>query len=660
MLDLKEARERAETLRELLETYNYQYYILDSPTVSDAEFDLLLRELEEIENQFPELVTNDSPTRRVGGSVDNTFEEVPHLIQMGSLQDVFSLDEVREFDKRIREEIQAEYVVEAKIDGLSVSLEYKDGLLVRGSTRGNGFVGEDVTQNIRTIQSIPLKLKTKLPFLEVRGEVYMPRSSFESLVERQIENDETPFKNPRNAAAGSLRQKNPKITASRKLEIFIFNVQQIEGKTFANHDESLCFLAEEGFPVSPEYQTCTTIQEAIQAIEQIGEKRYDFPFDIDGAVVKVNHLADRELLGATSKYPKWAVAFKYPPEEKETTLLSIEINVGRTGTLTPTAVFTPIQLAGTTVSRAVLHNQDFIDEKDIRIGDQIIVRKAGDIIPEVLRSVSHQEGSQPYRIPEECPSCGEKVMKEGDQAAYRCVNPRCPSAIFRNIVHFASRNAMDIDGLGPALIQALIDSGQIRNAADLYFLNGETLSSMERMGKRSAENLLHALELSKKQPLSRLIFGLGIRNIGQRASELVCQAFPSMELLQQAPLEELTAIDGFGEIMATSLLDFFAKSENQKLIQRFQEAGLNFTEPQKQMENTFAGMTFVVTGTLPTLSRKEAEGLIQQHGGKVSSSVSKKTSMVLAGENAGSKLSKAHELGIRVLSEKELYELLNH
>ncbi len=660
MLDLKEARERAEILRELLETYNYQYYILDSPTVSDAEFDLLLRELEEIENQFPELVTNDSPTRRVGGSVDNTFEEVPHLVQMGSLQDVFSLDGVREFDKRIREEIQAEYVVEAKIDGLSVSLEYRDGLLVRGSTRGNGFVGEDVTQNIRTIQSIPLKLKTKLPFLEVRGEVYMPRSSFESLVERQIENDETPFKNPRNAAAGSLRQKNPKITASRKLEIFIFNVQQIEGKAFVNHDESLRFLAEEGFPVSPEYRTCTTIQEAIQAIAQIGEKRYDFPFDIDGAVVKVNHLADRELLGATSKYPKWAVAFKYPPEEKEATLLSIEINVGRTGTLTPTAVFTPIQLAGTTVSRAVLHNQDFIDEKDIRIGDQIIVRKAGDIIPEVLRSVSHQEGSQPYRIPEECPSCGEKVVKEGDQAAYRCVNPRCPSAIFRNIVHFASRNAMDIDGLGPALIQALIDSGQIGNTADLYFLNGETLSSMERMGKRSAENLLHALELSKKQPLSRLIFGLGIRNIGQRASELVCQAFPSIELLQQASLEELTAIDGFGEIMATSLSEFFAKSENQKLIQRFQEAGLNFTEPQKQTEDTFAGMTFVVTGTLPTLSRKEAEELIQQHGGKVSSSVSKKTSMVLAGENAGSKLSKAQELGIRVLSEKELYELLNH
>ena len=654
-----DAIKRIEELTETLNRYSYEYYVLDAPTATDYEFDMLLRELESLEQQFPDLIRTDSPTQRVGGESDNTFEKVQHTVQMNSLQDVFSEEEVIAFDERVRETLEPVYVVEPKIDGLSVSLEYRDGVLVRGSTRGDGFVGEDVTQNLKTIRSIPLKLKHPISFLEVRGEVYMPRDSFEALVAAQIEKDETPFKNPRNAAAGSLRQKNSRITSQRRLDVFIFNLQQAEGVSFTSHSETLDYLKEQGFKVSPSYPKCSTIEEAIAEVRRIGAGRYDYSFDIDGAVIKVNNLTQREMLGATAKYPKWAVAFKYPPEEKETTLLSIEITVGRTGVLTPTAIFEPITLAGTTVSRAVLHNQDFIDEKDIRIGDRILVRKAGEIIPEVLRCVSHSADSKPYRIPDVCPSCGEPVIQEGEQAALRCVNPLCPSAIFRQIVHFASRDAMNIDGLGPAMIQALIEGGHIRTSADLYTLDMEKVRQMDRVGEKSAENLFAALESSKKNPLSRLVFAFGIRNIGQKASELLCEVYDTIDKLIAAEYEEILTIDGFGATMAESVVSFFKKPEVLEMIAQFKACGLNMTQPKIVKADTFAGKTFVLTGTLPTLGRKEASELIVKNGGKVSGSVSKKTDFVLAGEEAGSKLKKATDLGIRILTEAEFMEMLS-
>lgn len=659
MLDFEKSKRRIEELREILQTANYQYYVLDNPTLSDYDYDMFLRELEALETEFPQLITSDSPTVRVGGESDNTFEKVSHTIQMGSLQDVFSFDELRSFDNKVQERIMPVYVVEPKIDGLSVSLEYVDGKFVRGSTRGDGFVGEDVTQNLKTIHAIPLKLKNPIPFLEVRGEVYMPRKAFEKVVQEQIDNEEEPFKNPRNAAAGSLRQKNSKITAKRKLDIFIFNIQQIEGVQLETHSQSLDYLKEQGFKVSPSYSQYQQIEDVINAIKNIGDNRYEYPFDIDGAVVKVNNLSERELLGTTSKFPKWAVAFKYPPEEKETILIDIEINVGRTGALTPTAIFEPIQLAGTTVSRAVLHNQDFINEKDIRIGDTIVVRKAGDIIPEVLRSVEHQPNSVTYQLPIHCPSCGELVIKDETQAAIRCVNSNCPSAIYRNIIHFASRNAMNIDGLGPAIVQALIDNDDVKDSSDLYYLNRERLLEIERMGEKSIDNLFAALEKSKSNPLSRFIFGLGIRNIGQRGAELLCAQFDTIEKLKKATFEEVLSIEGFGDIMASNVIQFFGNPETESLLQRFIQAGVNMTEPKQQTSETLKGLTFVITGTLPSLSRNDAKDLIQQNGGKVSGSVSKKTDYVLAGEEAGSKLIKANELGITIITEHQLNEMLS-
>lgn len=658
-MEQTDAIKRIKELTEKLNQYSYEYYVLDAPTVTDYEFDMLLRELEALEQQYPDQIRADSPTQRVGGESDNTFEKVQHTVQMNSLQDVFGEDELLAFNERVCETVKPVYVVEPKIDGLSVSLEYRDGVLVRGSTRGDGFVGEDVTQNLKTIRSIPLKLKNPIPFLEVRGEVYMPRESFEKLVAAQTENNETPFKNPRNAAAGSLRQKNSRVTAQRRLDVFIFNLQQAEGVSFATHSDTLDYLKEQGFKVSPSYPKCDTIDEAIDEVRRIGANRYGYSFDIDGAVIKVNDLAQRDALGATAKYPKWAVAFKYPPEEKETTLVSIEITVGRTGVLTPTAIFEPITLAGTTVSRAVLHNQDFIDEKDIRIGDRILVRKAGEIIPEVLRSVAHAEDSEPYHIPTICPSCGEPVVQEDEQAALRCVNPLCPSAIFRQIVHFASRDAMNIDGLGPAMVQALIDGGHIKTAADLYTLDKEEVQKMDRVGEKTADNLFAALENSKKNPLSRLVFALGIRNIGQKASELLCEAYDTIDKLISADYEGILAIDGFGATMAESIVAFFKKQEVLDMIAQFKSCGLNLTQPKIEKADTFAGKTFVLTGTLPTLGRKEASELIVKNGGKVSSSVSKKTDFVLAGEEAGSKLQKANDLGIRVLTEEEFLALIS-
>ncbi len=655
-MDITSAKLRVNELTELLEKYSYQYYVLDNPEVSDYDFDMLMQELKSLEEQFPELISPSSPTQRVGGVALNTFEKVEHAVQMASLQDVFSFEQVESFLVKCRSELnKTEYTVEPKIDGLSVSLEYTDGVLTRGSTRGDGFVGEDVTANLRTIRSIPLKLKNAPEFIEVRGEVYMPRESFFELVEAQELEGEQPFKNPRNAAAGSLRQKNPKITAQRKLDMFIFNVQQCEGREFETHSESLDYLKELGFKTVPSYKICNEYNEIKAEIDRIGEERNNFSFDIDGVVIKVNNLAQREIMGATTKTPKWAVAYKYPPEEKDTKLLDIEVNVGRTGAITPVAVFEPILLAGTSVSRAVLHNQDFIDEKDIRIGDIITVRKAGEIIPEVLKSVSHEDDSITFKLPEVCPVCGAKAVRDAGESVLRCQNVQCPAQLLKNIIHFASKGAMNIDGLGPANMQLLVECGLVSSAADLYELKKESLLSLERFADKSADNLIKAIENSKTAQLDRLVYALGIRNIGQRAATLLCEKLPDMEQLLSAEKEDIASIEGFGEIMAESVYTAFREPHRIELIERLKTAGVNMVYTSKQSgDNRFEGKTFVLTGTLPTMKRDEAKKLIESFGGKVSGSVSKKTSYVVAGEEAGSKLVKAQELGIEILSEEEL------
>ena len=656
-MDLITARELAQKLREQINYYSELYYEKDDPAISDYEFDKLMHQLIDIEEEYPELLTPDSPTHRVGGRASNSFEQVEHVVQMGSLQDVFSDEEVVDFDRRVREVVSDPiYVVEPKIDGLSVSLEYRDGVLVRGSTRGDGFVGEDVTENIRTIRSVPLRLKRDIPFVEVRGEVYMPVASFEKVVAQQELKEEKPFKNPRNAAAGSLRQKNPQITAQRGLDIFVFNLQQIEGVQVSGHKESLDLLKELGFQVSPSYLAVDTIEKAIEEIRAIGQRRGEYSFDIDGAVVKVDSLAQREMLGATAKFPKWAVAFKYPPEEKITTLLDVEVKVGRTGALTPTAVFEPIQLAGTTVSRAVLHNQDFIDEKQIAVGDKIIVRKAGDIIPEVVAVAEHC-GNPTYQLPEYCPSCHTKVVREEGEAAIYCPNIECPAQLMRNLIHFASRNAMDIDGMGPAVLEGLVNAGWVHSPADLYDLTEEQIASLERMGKKSASNLMNALEKSKQNDLSKVIFALGIPEVGEKTAAELASAFGSMEKLSWATLEQLTALDGFGEVVAQNIVSFFLEERNRVQIERLAKAGVNMESTKVKAGDTFEGKTFVLTGTLPTLKRNEAKELIESLGGKVSSSVSKKTDYVVAGEEAGSRLTKANELGITILTEEQLLQM---
>ncbi len=646
---------------ELIKELNYHsrlYYTLDAPEISDYEYDLRMQELKAIESEYPDEISPDSPTQRIGDEgLFNTFEKVEHTVQMGSLQDVFSEEELYDFGRRCKEAVpDAVFVVEPKIDGLSVSLEYRDGLFVRGSTRGNGFVGEDVTLNLKTIRSIPMTLTEKIPYLEVRGEVFMPKNVFETLVARQLENEETPFKNPRNAAAGGLRQKDPKVTASRCLDIFVFNLQQIEGREVTGHRESLDLLHALGFQVIPSYRCFDTIEEAVEEVRRIGAQRGGYSFDIDGAVIKVDRFSQREALGSTAKFPRWAVAFKYPPEEKETVLREIVIQVGRTGACTPTASFDPITLAGTTVSRAVLHNQDFITEKDLRIGDTILVRKAGEIIPEVLRSVSHAEGSEPYFIPMECPVCHSETVRE--DAVIRCINPACPATLRRNLVHFASRGAMDIEGLGPAAVDQLVEAGLVSSPADLYDLTEEQLSGLERFAETSARNLVEAIARSKQNPLSRLLFGLGIRNIGERAAQLLARHFRTMDAILAANGEEVAAIDGFGEIMAESVVDYFRNEQSRALVERLRAAGLNFEEEVAETGERFAGKTFVLTGTLSGYTRQEAKALIEQNGGKVSSSVSKKTDFVLAGEDAGSKLTKAQQLGVAILTEAEFQAML--
>lgn len=659
MSELTEMRKRAEELREIINYHNKKYYENDEPEIEDFEYDRLLHELIAIEEKYPETVTADSPTHRVGGKADGQFTPVEHIVPMESLQDGFGEDDVLAFDQRVRAVIpNPTYIVEPKIDGLSVSLEYENGLLIRGSTRGDGKVGEDVTANIRTIRNIPLKIDTDLPLLEVRGEVYMPREVFLRLTEEQELNGEKTFKNPRNAAAGSLRQKNPKITSKRKLDIFTFNIQRIEGKELTSHKESLDFIKSLGFNTVPFYTECSSITEALAEIQRIGEIRGTLPFDIDGAVIKVDDFSQREALGSTSKFPKWALAYKYPPEEKETTLLDVEINVGRTGVLTPTGIFEPTLLAGTTVSRATLHNQDFIDEKGICIGDRVIIRKAGDIIPEVLSVVSHGENAVPYRIPEICPSCGGRVTREEGEAALRCCNPDCPNQLLRNLIHFCSRDAMDIEGMGTAVLETFVNEGMIKTAADIYTLDRDKIASIERMGEKSADNLIAAAEKSKQNDLARLIYALGIRHIGQKAGALLSDRFGTMDALINATAEEIAEIEGFGLIMAKSVEEFFSHEESRKLIEDLKALGVNMESQKKIVDMRFEGKTFVLTGTLSKYTRSEATKIIESFGGKASGSVSKKTSYVLAGEDAGSKLKKANDLGVTVISEEEFAELI--
>ena len=659
MTDKEQSAKRAQELRDKLNYYSRKYYVDDDPEIEDYEYDMLQRELKAIEDKYPDLVTPDSPTVRVGGSAENLFSKVEHRVRMESLQDAFSFAEIEEFDRRVREtERDVHYVVEPKIDGLSVSLEYTNGVLTRGSTRGDGDVGEDVTANLRTVRSIPLKIKTPLPFLEVRGEVYMPKSVFASLVTRQELDGEKPFKNPRNAAAGSLRQKDSKVTAGRGLDIFVFNVQQIEGAELSSHKQSLDFLREQGFHTIPFYTRFDNITDVISELKRIGEIRSGLEYDIDGAVIKVDDFAQRERLGSTSKFPKWAVAFKYPPEEKTTKLVDIEIGVGRTGVLTPTAVFEPVLLAGSTVSRATLHNQDFITEKDIRIGDEVAVRKAGDIIPEVVRVVSHAENSVPYILPSICPSCSAPVIREEGEAAVRCVNPECPAQLLRNVIHFCSRDAMDIEGLGDALVEKFISENLISNVADIYDITAGEIMMLEGHQEKSAKNLVEAIGRSKKNDLSRLLFALGIRHIGQKAAKLLSEYFGDIDSIIAASEEEIAEIDGFGGIMAKSAAEFFSMTQTADLIERLKAAEVNMKSlKEKSDDQRFAGLTFVLTGTLPTLSRKEATEIIENLGGKASSSVSKKTSYVVAGEEAGSKLQKATDLGIPVITQDDLLKM---
>lgn len=660
-MELEQARKRAEELRVVIEKNNRLYYDQDAPELEDFEYDALTRELKAIEAEYPELITTESPTQHVGGTASSKFSKVTHSVKMESLQDAFSLEELRDFDARVRESgIKPEYVVEAKIDGLSVSLEYRNGLLVRGSTRGDGTVGEDVTENLATIQDIPHQLPDAPEFLEVRGEVYMPHAAFFKLKEQQELEDKTPFKNPRNAAAGSLRQKNAKITAERGLSIFVFNLQQCEGRSFATHHETLDYIKSLGFPVSPRYSVFSSIDDAIREIQTIGELRGTLEYDIDGAVIKVNDLAARRTLGSTNKFPRWAIAFKYPPEVKESVVRDIEVTVGRTGVLTPTAVFDPVFLAGTSVSRASLHNGDIISSLGVGIGDTIKVRKAGDIIPEVIAVSAHGPQSKPFAMPALCPSCGAPVVHLQDETALRCVNPECPAQSLRNLIHFASRNAMAIDGLGEAVAVQLTEKGLVHTVADLYSLTEEQLLTLDKFKKKSAQNLLASIEKSKKNNLDKLLFGLGIRNIGDKAAALLAEHFGTMETLRNATAEQLCEIDGFGAVMAQSVREFFDKEGTSDLLVRLQNAGVNMQWTGEKKGTALAGKTLVVTGTLPTLSRQEAEALIVQNGGKAAGSVSKKTSYVVAGAAAGSKLTKAQALGIPVIDEDGLYALIQN
>ena len=654
----EQASARILELRKIIDYHSQRYYDEDAPEIEDDEFDALTRELRELEQQYPHLITPDSYTQRVHGQVSTLFEPVTHEVPLGSLQDVFSEDEVYAFDARVRETIEnPHYVVEPKIDGLSIAVEYRNGRFYRGATRGSGLVGEDVSDNLRQIKEIPQVLAEPIERLIVRGEVYMSRESFAELVRVQEENGEKAPKNPRNSAAGTLRQKDSGVVARRNLSVFMFNVQLIEGETLFSHARSLERMKELGLTTIPFYYEANNGDDLVRYIRKIGEMRQELPFDIDGAVVKVDNFTDRESLGSTSKFPKWALAYKYPPEEKETVLREVEVNVGRTGVLTPTGVFDPVILAGTTVSRATLHNQKFIEDKELALGDTVIMRKAGDIIPEVVRVAKHS-GQPIYRLPTVCPSCGEPVIREEDEADLRCVNPACPAQQLRNLIHFTSKDAMDIDGLGPAVLEKLVQKNRISRADDLYALTVEDIAQLEGFQQKSAENIVNAVSASKENDLYRVIYGLGIRHIGEKAAKLLAMRFGTMEAVMTATVEEISAIDGFGGVMAQSVVAFFALEPSRDLVQSLAAAGVNMSAQVRQVDDRFAGMTFVLTGTLPTMKRSEAAALVEQYGGKTSGSVSKKTTYVLAGDEAGSKLTKAQQLGIPVIDEQTFINMI--
>ncbi len=656
-----EPKEQIERLTEELERHSYLYYVLDQPEIPDYEYDQKLRQLEELEKAYPQYASPLSPTQRVGGAPLEQFEKVQHAVPLESLQDVFSMEELAEFDAHLRESVpDPVYTVEPKVDGLSVALEYRDGLFYQGATRGDGVTGEDVTENLKTIRSIPMRLEGAPSRLIVRGEVFMPKAVFLSLNQAREERGEALFANPRNAAAGSLRQLDPKIAAERQLDILIFNLQLAEGATFSTHSETLEYLKELHFKVIP-YSLCSDAATAQQLVAEIGENRGDYPFEIDGAVIKINNLETRRRLGSTAKFPRWAAAFKYPPEIKETVVQEIVVQVGRTGVLTPKAVVSPVRLAGTTVTNATLHNQDFITEKDIRVGDTVKIRKAGEIIPEIIEvdKSRRPETAVPYFLPETCPVCGAPVARDEDGAAIRCTGAECPAQLSRNLAHFVSRDAMDIDGLGSAIVEQLIAAGMLRSPADLYFLEREKVEALDRMGDKSTDNLLRAIEKSKGNDLSRLLYAFGIRQVGAKAAKVLARQFQSLEALQQATAEELTAVPDIGAITADNLVRWFAQDQSKDLIARLKEAGVNFRSLQQPVGTSFAGKTFVLTGALTRFTREAATEEIEKRGGRAASSVSKKTTYVVAGENAGSKLKKAAELGIPVLSEEAFQAMLD-
>lgn len=655
-------RERYEELKSILNEHSYKYYVLDNPDITDEQYDKLMRELVSFEEENPHLISADSPTQKVGGKVLEGFETVTHQVPMQSLQDAFSFDELKDFDTRVKNVIpNAKYCVEQKIDGLSVSLEYVNSVFTRGSTRGDGIIGEDVTENLKTIKSIPLKLRVDVPYLEVRGEVFMSKPNFAKLNAEREENGETTFANPRNAAAGSLRQLNSAIAAKRNLDIFVFNIQQIEGVEINSHLEGLEFLRNCGFKVISNEKSFDTIDGAFEEIQRIGSIRRDLYYDIDGAVIKVDNLSQRDELGSTSKTPRWAIAYKYPAEKQKTKVLDITVAVGRTGVLTPAAELEPVLIAGSTVSRATLHNIDFIRSKDIRIGDTVIIQKAGDIIPEIVDVIKDERtgDEKEFNMPDVCPACNSKVHREVGEAAYRCTGADCPAQAIRNIIHFVSRDAMDIEGLGPQIIEKLVENNLIKNSADLYYMDKDELSSLDKMGEKSAQNIIDALEKSKSNDMTKLLYALGIRHIGAGASKLISKKYGNIYALFDTTAEELSSIGDIGVVMAESVVNFFSEPHNRDFIERLASAGVNMAyQGEENTDLRFEGKTFVLTGTLENYDRKSATEIIEKFGGKVSGSVSKKTDYVLAGEAAGSKLKKATELGIAVLTEEEFENMI--
>ena len=665
-MNKKQAKERIEELRKQTEYYAGKYYDEDKPEISDFEYDMLMVELRNLEKEYPEFKSKDSLTQKVGGHVKEGFKKVTHEVPLQSLQDVFSLEEVEEFDERMQKQAKEnnieniKYVVETKIDGLSAALEYQNGEFVRGATRGNGLVGEDVTENLKTVKTIPMQIPDKID-ITVRGEVFISKKDFEEMNQERQENEEELFANARNAAAGSLRQLDSTITQKRPLDIYIFNVQKIEGKNFNSHFEELEYLEKQGFNVNPVRIPCNNIEEVKEAIKKIGEMRESLTYGIDGAVVKIDNLKFREILGSTVKVPRWAVAYKYPPEKKETTVENIICQVGRTGVITPMAILKPVSVAGSTISKTTLHNEDFIKEKDIKIGDTVVIQKAGDVIPEIVEVVKEKRTGKEkeFTMPRICPVCGAEAVREEGESAVRCTGIECPAKLFRNLVHFVSREAMNIDGLGENIINQLLEKKLIQNIADIYTLKFEDIASLKKNGKKFAQNLIDAIERSKSNDLSRLITALGIRHVGGKAAKILAQKYKSLDNLEKANQEELQQIDDIGEIMANSIVEFFSQEQTKDLIKRLKEAGVNTKEAEEEiLDNRFEGKTFVLTGTLTDFTRKEAEDLIEKHGGKISSSVSKKTDYVLAGEEAGSKLTKARDLGINIINEEEFKNLI--